>query len=145
MSKCRNESVELACFTQADGSRVNLFANHVYDKDGVLIALYYSDDAGAIIDTTVGSVTPGSCPITPPDVEWEQLCDVQDDGTTIPFMCRTITSFDPNGDVIDPVRVDLFELDKVTQYTLTGEAGKCDGCPDSTPLGLITDLALLSS
>ena len=143
-TKRRNESLEIACYTGEDGVRENLFANHVYDSAGVLIALYYTDAAGVVFDTSLGVVTPSACPISQPDVEYEKLCDIQEDGTAIPFMCRTITSFDASGMVIDPVTVDLFELDKITPYVVIGTVGECDTCPDQEVLGLITDLSLLS-
>lgn len=143
MSKCRGEAKGLACFTNAAGVPSTVESNSVYDAKGVLIALYYTDATGAVVDTSVGSVSPGACPVASPDVEWQKLCDVQSDGTAIPFMCRTITSFDASGDPIDPVRVDMFELDKVTAYVPSGDVGECDTCPDVTPLGLITDLSLL--
>lgn len=143
MSNCRLVEKEIACFTDAAGVPVSVFANTVYDANGALIALYYSDEAGAVVDTSAGTVSAGQCPVAQPDVEWEQLCDIQADGSVVQFMCRTITRFNPDGSVIDPSEVEFFEMDKVTVYAVTGDIGDCNACPPSTPLGLITDLTLL--
>lgn len=144
MSSCSKVEKAVACFTDAAGVPSSVFAHTVYDADGATIALYYTNPAdNAVVDTSVGTVTAGACPVAQPDVEWQKLCDVQADGTAIPFMCRTITSFNPDGSVIDPVQVANFELDKVTAYTVAGDVGECNTCPDQAPIGLITDLALL--
>lgn len=145
MSKCRNEALDVACYTDAAGLPTSVFANHVYDVNGALIALYYTDTAGAVVDTSAGTVSAGACPVAQPDVEWQKLCDVQADGTVVEFMCRTVTRFAPDGSVIDPVDTANFETDKVTAYTVTGTVGDCSTCPDDTPLGLITDLAALDA
>ncbi len=141
---CRKVEQEVACFTNAAGVPASVFANTVYDANGSFVALYYTDAAGAVVDTSVGTVTAGQCPVAQPDVEWEKLCDVQADGTVVEFLRRSVTSFTAAGDVIDPVQVDDFETDKVTAYTVTGTVGDCDTCPVQAPLGLITDLTLLA-
>jgi hypothetical protein len=140
---CRIVDKEIACYTVTGGAPTSVFANSVYDANGVLIALYYTDPAGAVVDTSAGTVVAGSCPVASPDVEWEKLCDVQADGSVVEFLRRSITRFNPDGTVIDPVEVADFEVDKVTAYTITGTVGDCSTCPVSTPLGLITDLSLL--
>lgn len=145
MSSCRTVDKEIACFTDGAGVPASVFANTVYDANGAIIAMYYTDAAGAVVDTSVGTVTAGACPVAQPDVEWEPLCDVQADGTVVQFIRRSITSFGADGAVIDPVQVDDFETDKVTAYTATGTVGDCSTCPDATPLGLITDLTLLDA
>lgn len=143
MSTCRTVDKEVACFTDAAGIPASVFANSVYGADGALIALYYTDTSGAVVDTSVGTVSAGSCPVAQPDVEWEKLCDVMTDGTVVEFMRRSITRFDTSGDVIDPVEVADFETDKVTAYVVAGIVGDCSICPSEAPLGLITDLTLL--
>lgn len=144
MSSCRIVDKETACFTDALGVPATVYANSVYDANGAVIAMYYTDTAGVVVDTSVGTVSAGSCAVAQPDVEWEQLCDVQTDGTVVGFIRRSITRFDAGGAVIDPVVVNDFEADKVTAYTVTGVVGDCDTCPVETPLGLITDLSLLA-
>lgn len=143
MASCRSVEKVEACFTNAAGVPVSVFANGVYDANGVEIALYYTDTAGVVLDTSTGLVTAGACPVPSPDVEWEKLCDVQADGTAVEFIRRSVTRFNPNGSVIDPVEVADFETDKVTPYVVTGVVGNCNSCPDDAPLGLITDLTLL--
>lgn len=146
MSSCSKVEKALACFTDAAGVPTSIFAHTVYDADGAAIALYYTNPVdNAVIDTSVGTVTAGACPVAQPDVEWNKLCDVAADGTVTQFMCRTITRFNPDGTVIDPVQVDNFETDKVTAYTVAGTVGDCATCPDQAPIGLITDLSLLSA
>lgn len=140
---CRIVEKEVACFTDAAGVPAGVFANSVYDANGAPIAMYYTDAAGAVVDTSVGTVTAGACPVAQPDVEWEKLCDVMTDGTVVEFLRRSITRFDAAGVAIDPVTVDDFETDKVTAYTVAGTVGDCNTCPVETPLGLITDLTLL--
>lgn len=140
---CRIVEKETACFTDDAGVPSSVYANTVYDANGAVIAMYYTDTAGAVVDTSVGSVAAGACPVAQPDVEWEKLCDVQSDGTVVEFVRRSITRFDAAGDVIDPVEVADFETDKVTAYIVAGTVGDCDTCPVQAPLGLITDLTLL--
>lgn len=143
MSSCRIVEKEVACFTDAAGLPASVFANTVYDANGAVIALYYTDAAGAVVDTSVGTVSAGACPVAQPDVEYEKFCDVQADGTVVEFVRRSITRFAADGAVIDPVEVADFEVDKVTAYVVTGVVGDCGTCAVETPLGLITDLTLL--
>lgn len=140
---CRSTEKVVSCFTDATGVPSSVFANTVYDSNGAIIALYFTDTSGVVIDTSTGTVVAGACPVAQPDVEWEQLCDVLADGTVVQFIRRSITRFDTSGDVLDPVEVSDFETDKVTAYTVVGVVGDCDTCPDQAPLGLITDLTLL--
>lgn len=65
--QCRDAEIEIACFVDATGVPQNVFANHVYDDTGALIALYYTNAAAAVVDTSVGVVTPGACPVAQPD------------------------------------------------------------------------------
>ena len=143
MSTCRHTEQTEACFTNAAGVPVSVTKNTVFNSTGSIHATYYSDAAGATIDTSVGTVVAGACQLPNPDVEWEQLCDVATDGTVTKFMCRSVTRFNPDGSVIDPVDVAMFEMDKVTPYVVAGEVGKCDTCPVEAPLGLITDTSVL--
>jgi len=141
--KCIEPELGLACFTDAAGARQTVFAHQLYDADGAPYAIYFTDAADTIIDVNVGSVAPGACPVTPPDVEWEPLCDVQPDGSVVQFIRRSITAFDASANPIDPVRVDDFLPDKVTPYVVTGTVGDCDSCVAVAPLGLITSIAPL--
>lgn len=144
MSSCSKVEKALACFTDAAGVPSSVFAHTVYDKDGAAIALYYTDPTTNLaIDTSVGTVAAGACPVSLPDVEWQKLCDIDASGVATPFMCRTITSFNADGSVIDPVQTAFFELDKVTAYVPAGTVGECNVCPDQAPIGLISDLSLL--
>ena len=146
MSSCSKVEKVPACFVDAAGVPQSVFAHTVYDKDGAAVALYYTNPAdNAVVDTSVGTVSSGACPVPQPDVEWCKLCDVAADGTVTEFFRRTITRFNPDGTVIDPVDVADFADDKVTAYTVAGTVGNCSTCPDQAPIGLITDLALLAA
>lgn len=140
---CRIVEKETACFTDDNGVPSSVYANTVYDANGAVIAMYYTNTSGVVVDTSVGTVSAGACAVAQPDVEWEKLCDVQTDGTIVEFMRRSITRFDASGAVIDPVEVADFETNKITTYTVSGTVGDCDTCPVQAPLGLITDLTLL--
>jgi hypothetical protein len=75
--------------------------------------------------------------VNPPDVEWEELCDVQADGTVIEFWSRTVTTFDVFGAITGTV-VNNFKVDRVTPYATTGAIRFCDDeeC-NATPLGVV--------
>lgn len=146
MAVCRDTELGMVCYVNAEGAKQTLFANKVYDAYGVVISTYYTEADGTVVDTSAGAVSVGQCPVPSPDVEWSgSLCDV--DPTTNEvierYVCRTITTFDENCEVIDPVQVDLFLTDKVTPYVPVGEEKDCSICETETPLGLITDLSLL--
>lgn len=144
MANCINTAPVLVCFTAADGTKSTLL-EHVIYENGISIGQAFTtvDDTETIFDVSTGTITGGACPIASPDVEWEQLCDIQADGSSIPFFCRTITYFDANGDVIVPVATANFELDKVTDYTVVGTVGQCPDCQPVGSLGTITDWTAL--
>lgn len=140
---CTNVETVLACFVDAGGTPKTIEFNTVYNADGSIKAAYYLDEAGAVVDTSVGTVTLGACVVASPDVEWELLCDVLSDGTVVEFFRRSITRFNADGTVIDPVEVADFEEDKITSYTVQGEVKECPACGEPVSLGLITDLSVL--
>lgn len=145
MSKCINTAPVTVCYTDAAGIRTTLLEHVIYEQ-GVAIGQVFTtaSDTETPIDVSAGTVTAGACPIFTPDIEFEVLCDIQADGTTVEFIRRSITSFDPNGLVIDPIQVDDFELDKVTAYTVTGTVEEDCGCVPKGSLGTITDWADLA-
>lgn len=140
MSKCLSKSIMPACFTAADGTRTTLVFHEICGKDGTPVAWGYTsiDDPETFVDTTGGTITAGACPIPSPDVEWEKLCDVQADGTSVSFYCQVITSFDGSGLPITPSAVANYELDKVTPYVITGTVTDCGDCPEIESIGLLT-------
>lgn len=141
---CRDVEPVIACYSPPDPAapRVSLVAHHVYSDTKKLIVIYFTDDAGAVFDTSAGTVSFGECPVYPPDVEWEQLCDKLADGTIVEFMCRTITYFDTVGQPVDPPVVTTFEMDKVTEYVPINPVD-CSACCDDAVVGVITDLSVL--
>lgn len=142
MALCKDFEVVPVCSTDPAGVRTTYFAHFEYGVDAsgesILVATRYADAEGVVVDLSANVVSAGACPVYQPDVEFERLCDVQADGTFIEFLCRTITSFDTSGAVIDPAQVDYFELDKVTPYVPTGTVGPCPDCPPAVAQGVLT-------
>ena len=68
----------------------------------------------------------GDCAIEKPKIDYQQLCDMQADGTIVPFIRRTTTRFDDEGEIAPPVEVADFGLDHVTAYTVTGMVSNCN-------------------
>jgi len=140
MSKCTQMATAEVCFN--DGTlNQTLVAHYEYgaDADGgtILVATRYTDAAGVPVNTAAGTVTAGACALTPPDVEYSKLCDVQTDGEIIEFFRRTITSFDSVGDA--SVAVTDFELDKETEYTVTGTVTACnEDCDPAEAYGVLS-------
>ena len=145
MSKCLTTAPVVVCFTAADGTRTTLLEHVIYGPEGAPIGQAFTTaaDTETIVDVSAGTIDAGACPIFTPDIEFDDYCDVQADGTFTAFVRRVITSFDPNGVVIDPAQVDDFESDLVTPYVVTGTV--VDECPclAQSSLGTITDWSVL--
>jgi len=142
MSLCKDYQTAEVCATAADGTRTTYTASYEMGVnaagESILVATRYLDADGTVVDLSAATVTAGACPVFAPDIEFERLCDVQTDGTFVEFLCRTVTSFDAAGAVIDPAQVDYFELDKVTPYVPTGTVGPCPDCPPAVAQGVLT-------
>lgn len=144
MPACINTAPVLVCYTAPDGAKTTLIEHIIYENGAAIGQAYTTvNDTETVFDVSAGTITGGACPVIPPDVEWKELCDVQADGSYTPFVCRVITSFDANCEVIDPVVTDYFELDKITAYTPTGTVGECPDCQPTGSLGTITDWSAL--
>ena len=139
---CFENTAPFVCASAADGTRTTLIAHYTYGKNAagetLVESVHYTGADDVVVDTSAMKLSAGECPVYQPDVEFERLCDIQPDGTFIEFLCRTITSFDTSGVVIDPAQVDYFELDKVTPYTPTGTVGPCPDCAPAIALGVLT-------
>lgn len=123
MSQCLNNTAVAGCYSDGTNAPASVVIHYSYDNQGQP-AVHITDVAGAVVaGATLANTTVGQCAMIPPDVEWEELCDVQADGSSIPFMRRTITTF--NGLGVPTVAVADFTLDQVTAYTVTGTAGVC--------------------
>lgn len=138
--KCSTFTTAEVCFNDGTANQT-LIAHYEYatDVDGVAILhkTRYTTADGTVVDTTAGTVTAGACALTPPDVEYSKLCDVQTDGSVVEFFRRTITTFDSVGDAT--VTVTDFELDKVTEYTVTGDVTACnEDCEPAVAQGVVT-------
>lgn len=138
---CKDLATALVCFN--DGTvNTTLVAHYEYGKNAagntIIVATRYTNSAGTPVDTSAGTVTAGACALTPPDVEFEKLCDV--DGTTgvvTEFFRRSITTFDSTN--VPTVTVTDWQLDKVTPYTITGTVGACNqDCDPVTAQGVLT-------
>ena len=148
MSLCKDFETAEVCATAADGTRTTYVAHYEYglgvrdETTGiaptVLVATRYANADGSPVDLDASTVTAGACPVYQPDIEFERLCDVLPDGNFTEFLCRTITSFDAAGAVIDPAQITYFELDKVTPYTPVGTVGPCPDCPPAVAQGVLT-------
>jgi len=141
MSKlCTQLATAEVCYN--DGTvNETLVAHYEYGTNDegktILVSTRFTDAAGVPVDTSTGTVTAGACALTPPDVEYAKLCDVQEDGEIIEFFRRTITYFDSVGE--PTVTVTDFELDKETEYTVAGEVRACnEDCDPSEAQGVVT-------
>jgi hypothetical protein len=136
MSQCLNNAAVIGCYSDGTNAPVSVVIHYSYDNEGQP-AVHITDLAGAVVaGATLANTTVGQCAMIPPDVEWEELCDVQANGSSTPFMRRTITTFDGLG--APTVAVADFALDQVTAYTLTGTAGSCPTCAELPARGLQT-------
>ena len=140
MSKlCTQFSTAEVCYNDGTSNQT-LVAHYEYgvNDEGktILVATRFTDAAGVPVDTSAGTVTAGACALTPPDVEWEKLCDVQADGTIVEFLRRSITTFDSVG--VPTVTVTDWELDKVTAYTVAGTVAACnEDCDPAAAQGVL--------
>lgn len=137
---CSQFTTAEVCFNDGTVNQT-LIAHYEYAKnaDGVAILhkTRYTEADGTVVDTSAGTVTAGACALTPPDVEFEKLCDVQADGSVIEFLRRSITTFDSVGE--PTVAVTDWELDKVTEYAPAGTVAACNqDCDAVTAQGVVT-------
>ena len=140
---CTTIDKEVGCYTLEDGTKQTVFIQTEYGVDAndnkIPVATRITDIESAVIDGADATNTvAGACPVYAPDVEWEERCDVLEDGSVVTFMCQVVTSFDASGEVVVPSMTTNYELDKVTEYTPAGEVGTCPSCPPSTAQGLLT-------
>lgn len=138
--QCKDLSTALVCFVPEVGPPQTLVAHYEYRSNNlggtVLHAVRYTDAAGVVVNTVGGTVTAGACALTPPDVEFEQLCDLSAAGVVTEFIRRSITSFDASGNPTTSVAD--FGLDKVTPYVPTGTVVACErDCDVVAPVGLV--------
>jgi hypothetical protein len=137
---CRNFSCAEVCYIDTDGNQQTMIAHYEYGVDAagatILVSTRYTDAAGVPVDTSGGTVKAGGAPVSPPDVEWIPMCDALSDGSTVNYLCRSITTFAADGTPTN-VKAD-FELDKTTAYTVQGTPKPQGACPPATAQGLLT-------
>lgn len=130
MSTCKDSSTVLGCYTAAGASPVSVVIHFTYDYAGQP-GVHITDASGAVIaGATLANTTLGACPVAPPTIGWDDLCDTQANGTAVQFSRRTITTFNAAGIPTDTVTD--FKLDHVTPYVVTGTVGMCPVCPPLT-------------
>lgn len=137
---CKELSTALVCFNNGTANQT-LVAHYEYGLNAtggtILVSTRYTDAAGVPVDTSAGTVSAGACSVPLPDVEWEELCDVQASGVVVEFFRRSITTWDAAG--LPTVTVTDWALDKVTAYTPTGTVGACSqDCDPALPLGILS-------
>lgn len=121
--------VVVLCDVQGDGTTVPFLRVYTVDCDGERSTADYT------LDGTTPYVTTGTvhdCDGAN-DAEFLVLCDVQGDGTTIPFIRVFITDDDGVRTSAD------FQLDGSTPYVTTGTVDVCDGTNDVEYLVLCDD------
>lgn len=136
MSQCKNNEAVLGCYNDGTNPPQTVTVHYTYDGAGQP-AVHITDLAGAVVaGATAANTSLGSCSVPSPDVEWETLCDVQADGSSVQFVRRSITSFSGLG--VPTTVVADFTPDQVTPYTVTGTVGTCPTCPELAARGLQT-------
>ena len=136
MTDCRDTNAVLGCFNDGTNPPVTVMVTHVHDFQGAP-AVVITDLVGAVVaGATAANTTLGACALASPDVEFNELCDIQADGSSIQFARRTITSV--NGLGVPTVAVADFEMDYATAYTPTGTVGQCPSCAELAARGLQT-------
>lgn len=90
---CKELSTALVCFNDGTTNQT-LVAHYEYGLNAaggtILVSTRYTDAAGVPVDTSAGTVVAGACALTPPDVEFELLCD-NNAGVITEFFRRSIT------------------------------------------------------
>ena len=114
---CTSCETQTLCDVQADGSIVSFLRTACRLCDGT---------GNSVIDTELDGVTPytqtgtvSACASLARDTELIELCDIQPDGTIVPFLRRML--FDGLGNVISSVMID----DEGGTYTPTGDVTTC--------------------
>lgn len=142
---CLNTAPVVVCFTAANGTRTSLLEHVIYEK-GVAVGQAFTTaaDTETLIDVSGGTVVAGACPVFTPDIEMDDYCNILPDGTRVPFLRRTITNFDANGAVVEPMVINNYELDGVTPYVVVGTVEDDCGCKPKGSLGTITNWSALA-
>lgn len=136
MSNCYTNTAVAGCYSDGTNPPVSVVIHYIYDNAGQP-AVRITDLAGAVVaGADLTNTTVGACALAPADTEFETLCDVQADGSSVQFVRRTITTIDSFG--VPTVAVADFELDYATAYTVTGTAGACPTCAELAARGLQT-------
>jgi hypothetical protein len=129
MSSCKDTSAVVGCYT-GGAAPVSVTIHYTYDYNGAP-QVHITDLSGAVIaGATLANTSLGACQVAPPQVEWQDLCDVQANGTAVQFSRRVITTFSTTG--VPTNTVADFKLDRITAYATTGTVGECPICPPLT-------------
>ena len=108
----------------------------VYHPSGTLLNVYDTTSDGQTGFVATLAATIGACATTPPDVEFETLCDVSATGVVTEFVRRTITTFGVGGAAATVF--EDFVIGFGATYTPTGTVGKCNqDCDVVAPIGVV--------
>ena len=133
---CNQVTAVPGCYSDGTNAPVSVIIHTIYDGAGQP-AVIISDIAGTpIAGATLANTTVGACVLPAPDFEWVRLCDKQADGSSIEFFRRSISSLDGLGN--PSVSIKDYELDQVTEYTVTGTVDDCPTCKLLAARGLVT-------
>ena len=144
MSTCLNYATAEVCFNDGTTSQT-LIAHYAYGEDAngasVLVATRYTDAAGVVFDTSLGTVTAGACVVEAPipaTVTQKTLCDVQTDGSVVEFCRTTVIVFNNDGSV-DEREVTDYDLGGTVEYTVTGTVEDCkeQSCEPAVAQGVL--------
>lgn len=136
---CKLVDKEAACFVMADGSMVSGFVHSIYGDNAAgdtIVEKTINTDAQdvAIAAADIASVSAGACSV--PDPEWIKMCDKQEDGAVVEFYQLVVTTFDSAGAPV--VTTTDKAIDKIADYTPTGEVGACStACKPVEALGVV--------
>lgn len=127
MTQCFNNTAVAGCYT-GGAAPVSVVIHYIYDNVGTP-SVVITDISGAVVaGATLANTTAGACALPSPVTEFNELCDIQANGSSIPFVRRTITTI--NGSGVATVAVADFAMDYTTPYTVTGTAGNCPTCAE---------------
>ena len=133
---CFTNTVLPGCYNDGVGPPVSVGIHYINDNQGSPAMVVADVNGDLIPGADASNTTIGACALPPTDVEFELLCDVQTDGTSVKFARRKVTTFDAQG--VPNVDVSDFELDYVTGYVVTGDVTACPTCAPLADRGLLT-------
>lgn len=137
MSDCRDTNAVLGCYN--DGvTPVTVIVTHVHDYKGAPAAIITNLAGVVVAGATLANTTLGACALALPSTttEFNELYDVQPDGTFTRFIRRTVASTTAAG--VTTVTITNLAMDYTTPYAPTGTITQDMSCAALTSRGLQT-------